>query len=149
MKKLAKILKELQHIISRSCVYFTIAIFIALAMANHSLKGNTISVLNSDFFSIKSAVFTYLSVFLLSSIDLVLKIPHVPSPILRVLHYILCMSTLIIPIFTNNGFNAYSNFMIIYFIIITVIYIILTLITSFVKLITDNKKKDSEYESIL
>lgn len=141
-------IKELKKIIARSCVYFTAFEFALLVSAPYIMKVITKNTGEANFLTLKSAALIYLTFLLLSALDLIFKIPKVPSTAKRIVHFILCILSSLIPIVFVPA-KASASIALISAIIFTFAYIIITLISYIATNIISNKKKDSEYESIL
>lgn len=141
-------IKEIKRIIACSCIYFTAFEFALLISAPYIMKAITKGTGEANFLTLKSAALIYLTFLLLSALDLVFKIPKMPSTVKRIGHFILCILSSLIPI-VFVPVKTSASIVLISAIIFTFAYIIITLITYLVTNIISSKKKDSEYESIL
>lgn len=140
--------KEIKKIISKACVYFTLVEFLLLIIAPYIMKTVVKSVGEANFLTLRSAAFIFLALLLLSALDLVFKIPRVPSAILRVIHYFLCLTSALIPIICVPK-KTPPEIILISIIFISVLYIVLSLVTYFIKTFFGKKENDGEYNAVI
>lgn len=136
-------MKTIKKIISDACVAFTIIEFILLITAQLMLSGGAKSDALVSFLGLKAALLIFITALIFSIAGLVLKIERVPGFILRLIHFVITITTIETAVLLiMSGFRA-ATVLVIGF-AYTLLYIVLTLILYFIKRVRLNKKEEKE-----
>ena len=136
-------MKTIRKIISDACVSFTAIEFILLIISQTMLSSNAKSDALVNFLGLKAAVIIFVTALVFSIAGLILKIKRVPGFILRLIHFVVTVTTLEIAVLlVMSGFRA--RVLLVIGFVYTVLYIVISLILYLISRIRLDKKEEKE-----
>ncbi|MBQ4137425.1 MAG: hypothetical protein IJD67_04880 [Clostridia bacterium] len=141
-------LKEINKIISRTCVCFTACELILLIIAQAMISDGEKSDMLVSFLGLAPALLILLSALVFNLLSYVLKIKILPGAVKRLLHYILSMLCVVI-VCVIIPQRAEARFLLVLLSLATILYFVIWLVTFILGKIFKSKEEiDGEYTSV-